>query len=72
MIFGHRGVGLLGSRDDNFLFAQTTKRRTSMRYFWLILTIAAVLWYTFVTIYVSYKGVADIKEMLQRLGERKE
>lgn len=43
-----------------------------MKYFWLVLTIAAVLWYTFVTIYVSYKGVADIKEMLQRLGERKE
>lgn len=41
-----------------------------MRYFWLILTIAAVLWYTFVTIYVSYKGVTDIKEMLQRLAKR--
>ncbi len=41
-----------------------------MRYFWLVLTIAAVLWYTFVTIYVSYKGVTDIKEMLQRLAKR--
>ncbi|MEQ1645377.1 MAG: hypothetical protein ABL959_18145 [Pyrinomonadaceae bacterium] len=41
-----------------------------MRYFWLILTIAAVVWYIFVTMYVSYKGVTDIKEMLQRLTKR--
>lgn len=41
-----------------------------MKYFWLILTLAAVAWYTFVTAYVSYKGVADIKEMLKKLGEK--
>ena len=41
-----------------------------MKYFWLILTLAAVAWYTFVTDYVSYKGVADIKEMLKKLGEK--
>ena len=41
-----------------------------MKYFWLVLTIAAVGWYTFVTLYVSYKGVADIKEMLKRLSEK--
>lgn len=41
-----------------------------MKYFWLLMTIAAVVWYTFVTLYVSYKGVADIKEMLKRLSER--
>jgi hypothetical protein len=41
-----------------------------MKYFWLILTIIAVVWYTFVTAYVSFKGVADIKEMLKRLGEK--
>lgn len=41
-----------------------------MKYFWLILTIAAVVWYIFVTIYVSYKGVTDIKEMLKRLGAK--
>ncbi|MGB7207533.1 MAG: hypothetical protein WBD27_02620 [Pyrinomonadaceae bacterium] len=39
-----------------------------MKYFWLILTIAAVGWYIFVTIYVSFKGVTDIKEMLKRLA----
>ncbi len=41
-----------------------------MKYFWLLLTIAAVLWYTFVTAYVAYKGVADIKGMLKRLSEK--
>ena len=42
-----------------------------MKYFWLVLTVAAVGWYTVVTLYVSYKGVADIKEMLKRLSEKK-
>lgn len=41
-----------------------------MKYFWLILTITAVLWYTFVTLYVSFKGVTDIKEMLKKLAEK--
>lgn len=43
-----------------------------MKYFWLILTIIAVLWYTLVTAYVAFKGVADIREMLTRLRGRKE
>lgn len=43
-----------------------------MRYFWLILTIAAVGWYTFVTAYVAYKGVDDIRGMLRRLAGRVE
>jgi hypothetical protein len=38
-----------------------------MKYFWLILTIAALLWYTLVTIYVSIKGAGDIKNMLRSL-----
>ena len=41
-----------------------------MKYFWFILTIAAVGWYTFVTAYVAYKGVADIKEMLRSLSDK--
>ena len=41
-----------------------------MKYFWLILTLAAVIWYIFVTAYVSFKGVTDIKEMLKKLGEK--
>lgn len=41
-----------------------------MKYIWLILTVAAVVWYTFVTLYVSYKGVTDIKEMLRSLARK--
>lgn len=39
---------------------------------WLILTAAALLWYSSVTIYVSIKGARDIREMLTRLKERGE
>jgi hypothetical protein len=38
--------------------------------FWLCLTITALVWYSIITIYVSIKGVADIKHMLRRLKER--
>lgn len=41
-----------------------------MKYFWLILSFTAVAWYIFVTAYVAYKGVADIREMLQNLSRR--
>jgi hypothetical protein len=41
-----------------------------MKYIWLILTVAAVGWYIFVTTYVAYKGVADIKEMLRSLANK--
>ena len=38
--------------------------------FWFILTAAALLWYSSVTIYVSIKGARDIREMLSRLKNR--
>ena len=38
--------------------------------FWLCVTIAALTWYSCITVYVSIKGVADIKGMLQRLKDR--
>jgi len=41
-----------------------------MKYFWLLLTISAVGWYIFVTAYVSYKGVAEIKEMFRSLADK--
>ena len=41
-----------------------------MKTFWFILTMAAVIWYILVTIYVSYKGVGDIKEMLNNLAKK--
>ncbi|NLV43071.1 MAG: hypothetical protein GXY07_01070 [Candidatus Hydrogenedentes bacterium] len=36
-------------------------------WFWWIATMACVLWYSSVTIYVAIRGVMDIKGMLQRL-----
>ena len=38
-----------------------------MKTFWYLLTIFALLWYIFVTLYVGFKGIADIKGMLKRL-----
>jgi hypothetical protein len=39
--------------------------------FWWLLTMACVVWYSTITIYVSVKGVADIRNMLRRLSERR-
>ena len=36
-------------------------------FFWWLLTMACVVWYSTITIYVSVKGVADIRDMLRRL-----
>ena len=36
-------------------------------WFWLLLTIASVVWYSTITVYVAYKGAIDIKNMLARL-----
>jgi hypothetical protein len=40
--------------------------------FWWILTIACVLWYTFVTVYVTIRGAADIRTMLKHLSSSTE
>jgi len=40
-------------------------------FFWWLLTMACVVWYSTITIYVSVKGVADIRDMLRRLSLRK-
>ncbi len=37
--------------------------------FWLILTVAALLWYSIVTVYVAIKGVGDIRQMLKNLSD---
>jgi hypothetical protein len=41
-------------------------------FFWWLLTVASVVWYSTITIYVSVKGVADIREMLRRLSIRRD
>ena len=41
----------------------------ALKLFWLVLTGAAMLWYTSVTIYVAFKGIGDIREMLRNLKD---
>jgi hypothetical protein len=41
-------------------------------WFWWALTVACVIWYSTVTVYVAIKGASDIKNMLARLGKGRE
>jgi hypothetical protein len=41
-------------------------------FFWWLLTMACVVWYSTITVYVSVKGVADIRNMTRRLSERRD
>jgi hypothetical protein len=40
-------------------------------WFWGILTLACLIWYSTITIYVSIKGIGDIRSMLQKLSGRR-
>jgi hypothetical protein len=40
-------------------------------WFWLLLTVACVVWYSVITVYVAVKGAKDIKNMLARLDATK-
>ena len=44
----------------------------SDHWFWLILIIAVVAWYSSVTIYVAIRGAKDIRTMLSDLTRRQE
>jgi len=39
-------------------------------WFWSLLTAAALLWYSTITVFVSVRGLADIRTMLRRLREQ--
>ena len=41
-------------------------------WFWFLIVVLVVVWYSSVTIYVSIRGVLDIKEMLKRLADRQQ
>ena len=41
-------------------------------WFWWAMTMACVIWYSTITVYVAIKGASDIKNMLARLGAEKE
>jgi hypothetical protein len=36
--------------------------------FWWLLTMACVVWYSTITIYVAVKGAIDIRDMLKRIA----
>ena len=36
-------------------------------WFWWALTVACVIWYSTITVYVGIRGAVDIKNMLARL-----
>jgi hypothetical protein len=38
-------------------------------WFWWLLTMACVTWYSTITIYVAVQGARDIKHMLRELGK---
>ena len=38
-------------------------------FLWWLLTVACLIWYSTVTVYVAVKGVAEIRKMLARLWE---
>ncbi|MFO7974190.1 MAG: hypothetical protein R6V12_06110 [Candidatus Hydrogenedentota bacterium] len=37
-------------------------------WFWWLATVAVVVWYSTITIYVAIRGAIDIRSMLKRLG----
>lgn len=39
-------------------------------WFWWLLMVAVVVWYSTVTVYVAVRGTLDIRQMLRRLGVR--
>jgi hypothetical protein len=42
---------------------------TILQWFWWLLTVACVVWYSTITVYVAIRGAADIKSMLKRLAD---
>ena len=45
---------------------------TGRHWFWWLLTVVALAWYSTVTIHVAVKGTQDIRQMLRRLKNREE
>ncbi len=41
-------------------------------WFWLALTIAVLVWYSTVTVYVAIRGALDVKQMLARLKQMRD
>ena len=43
----------------------------SQHWFWWLMAMACVVWYSTITVYVAIKGASDIKHMLARLDATK-
>ena len=41
-------------------------------WFWWAMTMACVIWYSTITVYVAIKGASDIKNMLARLDKARD
>ena len=39
--------------------------------FWGVLTLAVLVWYSTITVYVAVRGIVDIKDMLRNLKEHR-
>ncbi len=48
------------------------KAMLSDHWFWGAITIACLAWYSTITIYISIKGVGDIRSMLRNLSGPKD
>ena len=42
-----------------------------VHWFWGAMTLACIVWYCTITIYVAFKGVGDIRNMLRKLSGSK-
>ena len=36
--------------------------------FWLLMTLACVVWYSTITLHIAWRGAIDIRQMLHRLS----
>jgi hypothetical protein len=59
----------LGRDDWRVVVEAGRKEHMKEHWFWWLLTAAVVVWYSTITIYVTWKGIADIKNMLRDLTE---
>ena len=41
-------------------------------WFWWLLSVACMVWYSVITFYVAIRGVKDIKDMFRQLGSRQQ
>jgi hypothetical protein len=41
-------------------------------WFWGTMTLACLVWYSTITVYVAIKGIGDIRNMLKKLSDSKD